>query len=213
MSNGNQDGPPVRRLRFDDLSSTLVHSQASSSLPRHSGRKLVLVACATILVLWAMLYLVFRDWRSRYLARVNFGATQVAPIIESLADHVPPGIDPRSWKDAVGETHSMLVTVTGSNLLDLPQMEALRGELKQVVTRAKDCPEQALYELASVWDSMNDRAGFVLKDGGSGRYKGHPRPAILPPRAVPAKRPVTKTLAPPQSPSLSTSPSSVLALV
>jgi hypothetical protein len=31
---------------------------------------------------------------------------------------------------------------------------------------------------------MADRADFVLQEGISGRRKGHPRPALLPPRPV-----------------------------
>jgi len=34
---------------------------------------------------------------------------------------------------------------------------------------------------------MADRAEFVLQEGTSGRRKGHPRPAILPPRQVKEK--------------------------
>jgi hypothetical protein len=147
------------------------------------------VAGAIILVLWGTLYLVFRDWRARYRIRANFGAAEVAPAIDPLAEIVPPGIDPRSWKDAVAATHSMLVSVTGSNLLDLPQMESLRDELHEVVARSRAHPEYAPRELAWVWDAMSDRADFVLEEGSSGRHKGHSRPEILPPRPVPARKP------------------------
>jgi hypothetical protein len=78
----------------------------------------------------------------------------------------------------------MLVSVLSANLLDLRQMKLLRDELKQTVERARLHPETARDELASVWNAMADRAEFVLQDGTSGRRKGHPRPAILPPRPL-----------------------------
>ena len=127
--NGHQEGPASRRFRFDDLTSTGVHSPAispSGASSAHSGRRLVLVAGATILLLWGTLYVVFRDWRARYRARADFGATQVAPVIDALARVTPPGVDELAWRDAVRETHSMLVTVTGANLLDVRQMQSLR---------------------------------------------------------------------------------------
>ncbi len=179
MSNGNPDDRSLRRTRFDDLTSSLVRSPTSAPPKGHSGRTFVLAACVTILVLWGSLYLVFRDWRSRYRARADFGATQVAPAIDPMAEVVPPVVDPTAWKEAVAATHSMLVTVTGANLLDVPQMEALREELQQIVSRAREHPERAVHELASVWDAMSQRAEFVLQEGTSGRRKAHTRPTIL----------------------------------
>ena len=41
------------------------------------------------------------------------------------------------WRNAVRETHDLLVTVTGSNLLDRQQMRSLRQELEQTVARAR----------------------------------------------------------------------------
>lgn len=185
--NGHRDGPASRRFRFDDLTATLVHPPARATdraSSNHSGRRLVLVAGATILILWASLYLIFRGWRSRYRARADFGATQVAPVIDALAGIAPPGVNVQSWCNAVLETHSMLVSVTGANLLDLPQMQSLRAELEQSVVRAQAHPETAQDELAGVWNAMSDRAEFLLQEGSSGRRRGHPRPAILPPRPV-----------------------------
>jgi hypothetical protein len=147
---------------------------------------LVLAACATILVLWGSLYLLFRDWRSRYRLRADFGATRVAPVIDEFAGIKPPGVDEQAWGNAVGDTRSMLVSVTGANLLDVRQMQLLRAELEHAVARAKSHPETALDELAGIWNAMSDRAEFVLQEGVSGRRKAHTRPAILPPR--PAKK-------------------------
>ncbi len=142
------------------------------------------MAGAAILVLWGGLYLVFREWRVRYHTRTSFGVTQVAPVIDPLAEIIPPEVDARTWQDAVRETHSMLVAVLSANLLDVQQMQLLRDELKQTVERAQLHPETARAELASVWTAMADRAEFVLQAGTSGRRKGHPRPAILPPQQV-----------------------------
>jgi hypothetical protein len=183
--NGHHDGPAPRRLRFDDLASTLVRPPARPGpfVPstRHSGRRLVLVAGCAFLLLWGALYLVFRDWRQRYRARAAYGATQVAPVIDALADAVPPGVNPDEWKGAVRDTHALLITVTGANLLDLKEMRSLRGELEQVVARARARPDSAREELAGVWDRIEDRAGFVLRDARSASGERHPRPGILPP--------------------------------
>ncbi len=188
-SNGHRDDSASPRFRFDDLASTAVHppvpdSRSSDLGPHHSGRRFVLVAGAAILVLWGGLYLVFREWRVRYHTRTSFGVTQVAPVIDPLAEIIPPEVDARTWQDAVRETHSMLVAVLSANLLDVQQMQLLRDELKQTVERAQLHPETARAELASVWTAMADRAEFVLQAGTSGRRKGHPRPAILPPQQV-----------------------------
>ncbi len=183
--NGYQDGSASRRFRFDDLTSTTVQPPApAGASSHHSGRRLVLVAGATILILWGSLYLIFRDWRSRYRARADFGATQVAPVIDALAEIAPPGVNGQAWRDAVRETHSMLVSVTGANLLDIRQMQSLRAELDQAVARARAHPETARDELAGVWNDISDRAEFLLQEGSSGRRRSHPRPAILPPRPI-----------------------------
>ena len=85
---------PTRRLRFDDLASIVVRnnpgarpSPMSAMIERgHSGRRFVLVAGLTVLVIWGTLFLVFRDWRARYRERALYGATQVVPPIDRLWD-------------------------------------------------------------------------------------------------------------------------------
>jgi hypothetical protein len=64
----------------------------------------------------------------------------------------------------------MLVTLTGSNMLDLDQMRAIRAELISQVRRTR--PETARAELAALWDSLARRAGPNL-------VKHHPRPRLL----------------------------------
>ncbi len=201
-SNGRQEShrDPVRRLRYDDLASimtrTYAHgtgeesagdlpatSRSSPWLPRsHSGRRFVIVAVIAVLVIWGVLYLVFREWRSRYRERAAYGASQVVPAIDPMFEIVPPGVDPGAWRDAVGQTRAMLLTVTASNLLGIGEMRALRDELDQTVGRARARPETAVAELAGVWNAMSDRAEFLLRDTRSlGGYR-HTRPMILPSR-------------------------------
>ncbi len=105
-------------------------------------------------------------------------------MIDPLADIIPAEVGPAVWHQAVGQTHDMLVAVLSANLLDIRQMELLREELKQTVERVRLHPETVREELGSVWTAMADCAEFVLQEGTSGRRKGHPRPAILPPRPL-----------------------------
>ncbi len=145
----------------------------------YSGRRFLLLAGLLFLALWTLLFLGFRRWRFHYRERADYGLKQVAPAIDGLLDVAPaePGLSPDAWKDAVRDTHAMLDTVVGANLLDLDRMKELRGELESLVARSKAHPETALAELASLWDRMADRAEFLLAE-----KERHPRPKILPPR-------------------------------
>ncbi len=184
--NGHRDGSPHRRFQLDGLTSNSIQAaagQSSAASPlTHSGRRFVLGAGIVLLLLWGALYLIFRDWRARYNERARFGATQVAPVIDALADTPPPDVTAGDWRRAVRETHDLLVTVTGSNLLDRQQMLSLRRELEQIVARAQAHPETARDELAGVWNLVADRAEFVFRDGRSASGVRHIRPTILPPR-------------------------------
>jgi hypothetical protein len=191
--NGRQGShrDPIRRVRFDDLPSIMAQALTRAPgwqgaavampwLPRsHSGRRFVIIAVLAVLVIWGVLYLVFRDWRTHYRERAAYGASQVAPAIDPLAAIVPPDVDPLAWRDAVARTHDLLLTVTASNLLTLDEMRALRAELDQAVARARAHPKTARNELAGVWDTMTARAGFVLKDERAPGGDRHPRPAII----------------------------------
>ena len=108
-SNGRQEShrDPVRRLRYDDLASTMAPtyahgtgeasagrvpgtSRSSPWLPRsHSGRRFVIVAVIVVLVIWGVLYLVFREWRARYRERAAYGVSQVVPAIDPMAETRP----------------------------------------------------------------------------------------------------------------------------
>jgi hypothetical protein len=193
-----EDRDPNRRLRFDHWASIVTAATTGSNrgsatataeiLPRgHSGRRFVLVAGFTVLLIWGALYLIFREWRANYRERAAYGLSQVVPAIDPLAEIAPPGLDPIAWRAAVRDTHALLVTVTGSNLLRVKDMRQLREELDQAVDRARARPETAVGELAAIWNNLSDRAEFLLKDSRSASGERHPRPRILPPRPEKAK--------------------------
>ncbi len=150
----------------------------------HSGRKFVIVAALVVLTIWGGLYLAFQTWRAKYRARAAYGAQHVVPVIEPLKAAVPPGTEPGAWRDAVDRTHAMLMTVVGSNLLDIDKMDTLRTELDQAVKRVEMHPESGRDELGAIWNEMADRAEFLFQDSRSPTLDRHPRPRILPPRPV-----------------------------
>ncbi len=161
----------------------MSEDRLSPWLPRsHSGRRFVIMAGIAVLLIWGVLYLVFREWRARYRERAAYGVSQVVPAIDPMGEILPPDVSPESWRDAVRQTHAMLQTVTASNLLDIGEMRALRDELDQAVGRARARPETAVAELAGVWNAIADRAEFLLRDSRSRSGDRHPRPALLPPR-------------------------------
>jgi hypothetical protein len=166
---------PAHRLRIDDF------APGSPEPPTHSGRRFVIVAGLVLVLVWGALQVVFRIWRSGYRRRAAFGATQVAPAIDPLADIVPPGVDAVAWRRAVAETHAALVTLTAANLLDLSQMQSLRADLAARVARARTRPETARDELAGLWNQLADQAGPIL-------VPRHPRPKLLPPQPVADRR-------------------------
>jgi hypothetical protein len=193
-----EDRDPNRRLRFDHWASIVTQATAGTNprrvtataeiLPRgHSGRRFVLVAGVTVLLIWGALYLIFREWRANYRERAAYGLTQVVPAIDPLAEIAPPGLDPIAWRAAVRETHALLVTVISSNLLGVKEIRQLREELDQAVNRARAHPETAVGELAVIWNTLSDRAEFLLKDSRSASGERHPRPKILPARPEKAK--------------------------
>jgi hypothetical protein len=174
--NGNPGNRPARRLRFDEYPSKPNRNASQPARDEGvSGRRAVIGGMLAVLVLAGGLALVFRDWRARYRERAAFGARQVATAIDPLAEVVPPVVSRDDWRRTVADTHAMLVTLTGSNLLDLDQMRELRVELTARVARARARPETACAELAALWDDLADRAGPVV-------VKHHPRPRLLPPR-------------------------------
>jgi hypothetical protein len=190
-------------LRFDDLASVISRNTAISRRAAeaargetvgggHSGRRLVIGAGVVLLVFVGVLYITFLDWRERYRQRVRYGANQVAPAIHALEAVIPQGVDPAVWRDAVSQTRAMLLTVVGSNLLTIKEMDSLRAELDEIVARAN--PETALHDLAGIWDTMGERAEFLLQDSRSAGGDRHERPRILPSYVATQVIPVLKPL-------------------
>lgn len=172
-------GEVIRRLRVD--------RSGPGPGPAHepeggvSGRLVVTSAVLGVLVLWGGLDLAFRQWRASYHARAAFGRERVERAVEPLAEFVPPGeIAPDAWRRAVADTRAMLVTLTASNLLDRPRIEALGADIDARVARARAHPATARAELASLWNDIEDRAGPVI-------ILHHPRPALLPPHPRPPR--------------------------
>jgi hypothetical protein len=190
--NGKAPGhhEPARRLRIDDFAAIVRRNSpgtpgTTNLLERgHSGRLFIIAVGVTILLVWGMLYLFFREWRSGYRERALYGKTQVIPAIEPLRTIRAPKVDPVAWRDAVDQTRAMLVTVIDSNLLDLKDMDNLRVELAQHVGRASAQPATAVRELAEIWNEAADRGEFLFRDSRSASGERHARPKILPPRPL-----------------------------
>jgi hypothetical protein len=130
----------------------------------------VIASILGVTILAGGLALAFRDWRVRYQARANFGASQVATVIDSLADVIPPDVSRDDWRRTIAEAHAMLVALTGSNMMDVSDMRVLRAELLAHVVRAR--PQTVRAQLGAMWDELARRAGPNLA-------KHHPRPTLL----------------------------------
>ncbi len=159
VGNGQGGGNGHSSQRWD------TGDQGSRPRPRSnegtvSGRRFVIAGVVTVLLIWGAVSLGFRAWRANYEALAAYGATEVAPVIDSLADRVPPGIDPAAWRQAVADTHAMLLALTGASLLDRPAMEALRAEISALVARST--PETAQHDLTGLWEDLERKAGPVI---------------------------------------------------
>ncbi len=183
---------PSRRHRFDDFGGAQGKREPGARKsdrtgPGHSGRRFVIVAGLVVLLTWGGLYLAFQRWRAGYRQRVAYGISHVVAAVDPLKEIVPPDVDAGAWRDAVEQTHAMLTTLVSSNLLDLSEMDKLRGELDGFVTRIQARPESAKNELAAIWNEMADRAEFLFQDSRAPARDRHIRPKILPPRPAKAE--------------------------
>jgi hypothetical protein len=144
-----------------------------------SGRVLVIGLVISVLALYGGLSLAFRQWRAGYEARAEFGRRVVAPAVDPLAEILPAddrgAVSPAAWRDAVSQTHAMLVALTGSNVLDGPRLRALADEVTARVARTR--PETAREDLAALWDLAAGGAGPVI-------LSHYPRPSILRPAST-----------------------------
>jgi hypothetical protein len=169
MSNGHVPHPSVG----DDESPAVTKALG----PARSGRTFVIIAVVAIAAIWGTLFLVFRDWRERHRALSAFGATEVATLVDPLAETAPPGVAAKTWRNAVGDTHAMLVTVTSAGLLDREGLESLRDDLRVRVARMT--PEVEVKGLSKLWDEMQEKAGPVILNRSSRPPFAPPRPKVL----------------------------------
>lgn len=191
-ANGHGDGHPRTTPRWGpDALARRAALEAEASV---SGRRFVIVGILATLLIWGAVYLAFLYWRARYRALAEFGATQVAPLVDPLAERVPPGVDPAAWRRAVADTHGMLLALTGAGVLDRMHAETLRREVAARVGRATT-PEAARAELIGLWDQVERDAGPVIAPDSeppppgsrhAARHPRPPRPALL--RAAPASK-------------------------
>lgn len=156
--NGYGDGESASeggKTRLDPRLAT-VRLDPTLFQKRYSGRRLVSIGVLVILVIWGSIYALFRDWRSKYYARVStgraFAEAKLAPIVEPLADTIPPGIDPKSWEDAIAATSAMLGTLAGSGQMTEIQLEKLASDVSRRIQRSRVETIQA--DLIELWDDM-----------------------------------------------------------
>jgi hypothetical protein len=180
----DRPGLPTSRTRLDRLDAPIAaHSTVS-------GRAMVIGLVAAVLLLWLGLELAFRAWKADYDALAAFGAAEVAPSVDPLAELAIPDVPPQSWTHAVAETHAMLVALTASGALDRDRLIELRDDLRARVARAR--PQTAKATLASIWDDLQRDAGpLIAPDLATSpprgrhvqRHRRPPRPELLNPAA------------------------------
>ncbi len=151
-SNGHTSTPRIRR------DSPRVSAPPMTS--GVSGRRVVVGICLVVLTLWGGLTLAMNSWRRAYEANSAYGRTEIAPLVDPLAQLVPPDVDPTRWAAAVADTHMMLRALTASSLLEKDGLIALRVDL---VERLRDAePETARPILIKLWDDLEKKAGPVM---------------------------------------------------
>ena len=150
MSRQSTDKRGRPLFRIDPCRSGLRVSPGSGV----SGRKVVAAGVLGLLILWGTLYLLFLGWRNGVEDRIQYGKTEVVPVVKDMASRVPPGIREEDWRNAVADTEAMLDEVVGTGRLDRPELEALRSDLLQRVSQANRSPELSLTILGGIWDDM-----------------------------------------------------------
>lgn len=150
-----------------------------------SGRVVVICACVVVLCIWGGLTLGMRAWKADYESKAEFGRTQIAPLVDPLAEMVPVGVEPAAWAAAVQDTHKMLHALTAASLLDMKMLEDLKSKLETQVNSAK--PETVQAMLTELWDDQIKKAGPVMNASAppppntrhAKRVERPERPAIL----------------------------------
>lgn len=121
-----------------------------------SGRIVVPVLCISILALWAVLYLAFRDWRVRRAERAKVAARHVEetiiPLLAPLLDLRPEGITEPEWKDATSATAALLDRLASSGEYEPADLDRVRDDLAKL--RANAVRTTALADLVALWDRV-----------------------------------------------------------
>jgi len=141
-----------------------------------SGRRFIVLFTITVLIFWASLWVSFRFWKSGYDQKAQVGR-ETARHIRKLVEARPDGVSASVWEDTVDHAEAMLIAVTGSNLLNIQQIQALTVEIDERVAAATRQPNQGPAILKELWDELAKRAGPVANIYG--------RPKLL--EAVPVK--------------------------
>ena len=125
-----------------------------------SGRLFIVMLVAAILIFWGLLTLGFRAWKAGYDQRAVVGretARHIRPLVQSRPDTVSLA----QWEDTVDHAEAMLIAVTGSNLLNIQQMQQLTEQVDTLVAQAKADPNRGPALLYELWESLAKRAGPV----------------------------------------------------
>ncbi len=125
-----------------------------------SGRSFVLVLLLLLAILAVALMVAFRQWKDRHTELSVYGAQRVAPAILPLTRKPPQGVPAQRWTNIVEAMRAVLEGVTGSGLLDLKDMQALRRDVQLRVDAAR--PETSAEALALLWRDLERRAGPTL---------------------------------------------------
>ncbi len=141
-----------------------------------SGRRFIVLFTITVLIFWASLWVSFRFWKSGYDQKAQVGR-ETARHIRKLVEARPDGVSASVWEDTVDHAEAMLIAVTGSNLLNIQQIQALTVEIDARVVAATRQPNQGPAILKELWDELAKRAGPVANIYG--------RPKLV--EAVPVK--------------------------
>lgn len=127
-----------------------------------TGRHFVIIAIASITVLWALLYGVFHTWRAGYHERAQFGAQEIAPLVSALAQLKPPNIHDNDWAEAIADTRSMLEQLTASGAARWEDLKRWKTLVQQRVIQSQ--PETATRELAELWADAAHEGGPAISN-------------------------------------------------
>lgn len=125
-----------------------------------SGRLFIVFLVAAILIFWGLLTLGFRSWKAGYEQRAVAGretARHIRPLVASR----PERVSVAQWEDTVDHAEAMLIAVTGSNLLNIQQMQQLAEQVDRLVAQAAAEPDRGPAMLLELWESLARRAGPV----------------------------------------------------